>query len=383
MRIAVVSHVRHPIAPPFMGGMEAHSWHLVDALVRSGHDVTLFASGDSAAALPRGAKLFPILEEHYDQRFPWHDFHGTEVLNAHVDAGFAKASHALLTGGFDVIHNNSLHRYPPRLARVHRLPMVTSLHIPPFDALRRAVHESAAPWARFTVTSHRQMRIWWPDGPPAEASVAFNGIDPADWPYAPGGDGSAVWAGRITPTKGTHLAVQAALLAGVPLTIHGTIEDRGYYDREIAPHLGDAIRYGGHLRGRDLAAAYGRASVLLFTPCWEEPFGLAAIEAMATGLPVAAIANGAAQEIIGPAGLYAAQDRPQDLAGAVRRAMTIDPAVPFRRVMERYTVERMISTYETAYLAAIAGAARRDVADVTFPPIELTLDATAHAPVHA
>ena len=383
MRIAVVSHVRHPIAPPFMGGMEAHSWHLVDALVRAGHDVTLFASGDSAAALPRGAKLFPILEEHYDRRYPWHDFHGTETLNAHVDAGFARAARALLDGGFDVIHNNSLHRYPPRLARVHRLPIVTSLHIPPFDALRRAVHESAAPWARFTVTSHRQMRIWWPDGPPAEAGVASNGIDPAAWPYVPGGDGSAVWAGRITPTKGTHLAVRAARLAGVPLTIYGTIEDRGYFDREVAPHLDDAVRYGGHLQGRELAAAYGRASVLLFTPCWEEPFGLAAIEAMATGLPVAAIANGAAQEIIGPAGLYAVQDRPQDLAGILRRAMTIDPVVPFRRVMERYTIDHMIETYEASYAAAIAGVARQDVPDVTFPPIELTLDAPVLLALHA
>ena len=104
---------------------------------------------------------------------------------------------------------------------------------------------------------------------------------------------------------------------------------------------------------------------------------------MATGLPVAAIANGAAQEIIGPAGLYAAQDRPQDLAGILRRAMTIDPLVPFRRVMERYTMERMIETYEASYTTAIAGAARRDVPDVTFPPIELTLDAPARLALHA
>ncbi|SEN52518.1 Glycosyltransferase involved in cell wall bisynthesis [Loktanella fryxellensis] len=383
MRIAVVSHVRHPIAPPFMGGMEAHSWHLTAALVAAGHDVTLFASGDSAAALPAGAKLFPILPEHYDRCFPWHDFHGTDVLNAHVDAGFARAARALVDGNFDVIHNNALHRYPPRLARVHRLPMVTSLHIPPFDALRRAVHESAAPWARFTVTSHRQLQIWWPDGSPPEAAVVHNGIDPSDWPYVPGGDGSAVWAGRITPNKGTHLAARAAALAGVALTIYGTIEDQGYFDRDIAPLLGEAIRYGGHLQGHDLAAAYGRASVLLFTPCWEEPFGLAAIEAMATGLPVAAIGNGAAQEIIGHAGIYAAQDRPQDLATALLRALTIDPAIPHARVLAHYTLRHMIDGYEDQYAAAIAGAGRHDVPDVTFPPIELDVAPPPRQVVHA
>ena len=383
MRIAVVSHVRHPIAPPFMGGMEAHSWHLVAALARAGHDVTLFASGDSAVGLPDGVKLYPILPEHYDRRYPWHDYHGTETLNAHVDAGFARAARALVEGDFDVIHNNSLHRYPPRLARVHRLPMVTSLHIPPFDALRRAVHESAAPWSRFTVTSHRQLRVWWPDGQPPEATVAYNGIDMAQWPYALGGDGSAIWAGRITETKGTHLAVQAARMAGIPLTIYGTIENAGYFDRTVAPYLGDSIRYGGHLEGQELAAAYGRASVLLFTPCWEEPFGLAAIEAMATGLPVAAIANGAAREVIGPAGIYAAPDRLPDLATALRRAMRIDPAVPYQRVTESYTIARMIDNYEASYAAAIAGAARIDTPTVTFPPIELALAPPVRTYIHA
>lgn len=363
-----------------MGGMEAHSWHLTAALVAAGHDVTLFASGDSAATLPKGATLFPILPDHYDRRFPWHDFHGTQVLNAHVDAGFARAARALRDGGFDVIHNNALHRYPPRLARVHRLPMVTSLHIPPFDALRRAVHESAAPWSRFTVTSHRQLRIWWPDGPPAEACVVHNGIDPAMWPFVPGGDGSAVWAGRITPNKGTHLAVQAATLAGVPLTLYGTIEDQGYYDTAVAPLLSSTVRYGGHVQGRDLALAYGRASALLFTPCWEEPFGLAAIEAMATGLPVAAVSNGAAQEIIGSGGTYAPQDRPQDLATALQRALMIDPAVPRQRVMERYTLSHMIDGYMACYHAAIAGTDRQDVPDVTFPPIELPIGAASREP---
>ena len=102
-----------------------------------------------------------------------------------------------------------------------------------------------------------------------------------------------------------------------------------------------------------------------------------------TTLEATPIANGAAQEIIGPAGLYAAQDRPQDLAGILGRAMTIDPVVPFRRMMERYTIDHMIETYEASYAAAIAGAARRDVPEVTFPPIELTLDAPVRLALHA
>ncbi|WP_299649048.1 glycosyltransferase [uncultured Jannaschia sp.] len=349
MRIAVVAHVRHPIAPPFMGGMEAHSWHLADALARRGHEVTLFASGDSAAGAPAGVAVHPVLEEHYDRRFPWHDFHGTDILNDHVDAGFARAAAALRDGGFDVIHNNSLHRFPPRLARAEQLPMVTSLHIPPFAVLRRAVHDSAAPWSRFTVTSELQRGRWWPEGAPEEASVLHNGIDLAQWPFVPEGDGSAIWIGRITPNKGTHLAVQAARIAGVPLTIYGAIEHLDYFQDEVAPWLGPEIRYGGHLSGRDLAATLGAASVLLFTPLWDEPFGLAAIEAMACGLPVAAIEMGAVREVIGPAGAYAPRDDAPALARAVQDALTIPRGVGRNRVERLFTLERMIDGCERRY----------------------------------
>ncbi|WP_299819280.1 glycosyltransferase family 4 protein [uncultured Jannaschia sp.] len=372
MRIALVAHVRHRIAPPFMGGMEAHSWHLADALARRGHDVTLFASGDSAACAPPGVAVHPVLAEHYDRDFPWHDFHGTDILNDHVDTGFARAAAALRDGAFDVIHNNSLHRFPPRLARAERLPMVTSLHIPPFSVLRRAVHESAAPWSRFTVTSEIQRARWWPDGAPDEAGVLHNGIDLAQWPFVPEGDGSAVWVGRITPNKGTHLAVQAARLAGVPLTIHGTIEHRDYFRNEVQPWLGPDIRYGGHLSGRELAAALGTASALLFTPLWDEPFGLAAIEAMACGLPVAAVEMGAVREVIGPAGAYAPRDDAATLARALVRALTIPRRTGRDRVERMFSLERMIDSCERAYGAARSGLAETRP-ERRFTPRELSI----------
>lgn len=372
MRIALVGHVRHPVAPPFMGGMEAHSWHLARALAERGHDVTLFASGDSTGGAPPGVTVHPVLDDHYDRTFPWHDFHGTDALNTHVDAAFADAAGALLAGGFDVIHNNSLHRYPPRLSRAHRLPMVTSLHVPPFGALRRSVHVSAAPWTLFTVTSDRQRAAWWPDGAPSAAHVVHNGIDLSLWPFQDRGDGSAVWAGRITPNKGTHLAVQAARAAEVPLTVFGTIEHRDYFDDAVAPHLGGDIRYGGHLPGDDLARALGQASVLLFTPLWDEPFGLAAIEAMATGLPVAAIDLGAVREVIGPAGTYAPPDDVPALAMALKAAMAIPRPVARARVEALFTLDRMVDRYEALYDTAIRGTAA-GLPHVTFPEIELRI----------
>ncbi|MBB3808505.1 glycosyltransferase [Pseudochelatococcus contaminans] len=375
MKIAVIAHIRHPIAPPFMGGMEAHAFHLVKALAQRGHAVTLFASGDSqAAARIPGVTLRPVIETHYDRDYPWQDYIGSEVLNELQDKAFAALGRELLDGDFDVVHNNALHRYPPRLARAYRLPMVTSLHVPPFDALLRSVRESAAPWSRFTVTSHRQRDVWWPDMPSPHAAVVYNGIDLAAWPFnASAGADGAVWAGRLTPTKGAELAIRAAQIAGIPLTLFGAVEDRHYFDTVLRPLFCGDIRYGGHVSGAELATAFGRASVMLFTPRWEEPFGLAAVEAMACGLPVAATAMGAVPEVIGKAGCLAPLDDAEALAAAMLAAKNIDRRVVRARVERLFGIDSMIDGYEVEYRTAIASV-HHDEPPVSFPEIELRVD---------
>ena len=159
------------------------------------------------------------------------------------------------------------------------------------------------------------------------------------------------------PNKGTALAVRAARLAGVRLRILGAVEDRGYFEREVAPQLGPHAVHGGHLTGGDLAGALGRASALLFTPMWDEPFGLAAIEAMATGLPVAAFDAGAAREVIGEAGAFAPPGDVHALAEALRRALRMDRRAARARVEARFAQSAMIDRYEACYREAVS---RRD-----------------------
>lgn len=352
MKIAVIGHVRFPIARPFMGGMETHCWHLCRGLRARGHDVTLFAAGDS----DWGGKVEPVVDVHYDREFPWHKWHGTPELTGHLDAAFERLLPRLAEGGFDVVHNNSLHRFPPRFAARHRIPMVTSLHVPPFEVLKRAVADGGAPWSLFTTCSQRQLGVWFDDGNAPFASVVPNGIYLADWPFRPQGDGTAVWMGRITPTKGPHLAAQATRLAGIPLTLYGTIEDQTYFDKEISPLLGEGARYGGHLQGKKLTEAIARASVLLFTPLWEEPFGLAAIEAMACGLPIAAVENGAIREVAGDVARYAGSDA-VDLAEALKEAIDIPRTSARLRVERLFTLEQMLGQYEGLYARAIEAVA--------------------------
>ncbi len=357
MRIALLAHVRQPIRQPFLGGMEAHSWYLAEGLAARGHEVVLFASGDSD---PRFT-IDPVLPEHYEAVFPWAEHRGKPELIAHVDAGYAEACDRIARGGFDVVHNNSLHRFPLEPRRTAVTPTVTSLHVPPYDALHHFVRVSPAPSHRLTVTSASQLRAWWPEGAPPEASVLHNAIDPAAWPFVPVGNGEAVWCGRITPNKGAHLAIDAARIAGVPLTLFGAVEDPDYWAAEVEPRLGGAIRYGGHLGGAALAAELGRASVFLFTPCWDEPFGLVAIEAMACGLPVAAFDAGAAREVVGEAGCIAPAGDSMALGEAILAAVAIPRNMARRRVETHFARDLWLDRCEALY-ASVRAAQRPAIA---------------------
>jgi glycosyltransferase involved in cell wall biosynthesis len=351
MKIALLAHVRQPIGEPFMGGMEAHSWHLAAGLLGRGHDVVLFASGDSDQRFTIDA----VLDEHYERTYPWAEHRGSEPLISYIDAGYASACDRIATGGFDVVHNNSLHRFPLRRAQTDAVPTVTSLHVPPFDALHWFVKSGGGPRHRYTVTSTAQMHAWWPDGAPAEASVLYNGIDPAAWPFRSSGNGEAVWCGRITPNKGPHLAVEAARRSGLPLTLFGAIEDLDYWESLVVSGIRDNIRYGGHLHAADLATEISRASVFLFTPCWDEPFGLVAIEAMACGLPVASFDRGAAREIIAEAGVFVERNNVAALADAIQSVTQIPRHIPHRRVISLFTRDIWLAGCERLYRQAVKG----------------------------
>lgn len=341
MRIAILAHVRQPIRQPFLGGMESYTWSLADGLAARGHEVTLFASGDSD---PR-FRIDAVLDEHYERVFPWAEHRGRPALIAHVDRGYGAACARIAAGGYDVVHNNSLHRFPLAGA----VPTVTSLHVPPYPALHGFVARSVRPGHHVTVTSARQLDAWWPGGAPDGVSILHNAVDPAAWPWHAAGDGSAAWCGRITPNKGTHLAVAAARRAGVPITLYGAIEDPDYFRERVEPLLGDGARYAGHLCGAALPGAVGRASVFLFTPCWDEPFGLVAIEAMACGVPVAAIDMGAAREVIGDGGVVVPPGDIGALAGAIASATTIPRTVPRARVEAHFTRRTWLDRCEALY----------------------------------
>lgn len=358
LRIAVIAHLRHPIAMPFMGGMEAHCHQLVTALVTRGHDVTLFASGDSDPVLP----LHPIAESHYEAVLPWAQWHGTPELTAFQDVAFRHAWDAIGDSDFDIVHNNTMHPTLHILAKRDRKPMVTSLHVPPFAGLANSITANAAAWMLQTATSQAHLATWWNE-PPETATVVHNGIDTSRWQFRPAGNGRAVWAGRITPNKGTAVALEAARLADIELDVIGPIDCMDYFTDRVAPLLDDRRVYHGLLGGESLVDTVGSASLLLSTPMWDEPFGLIAAEALACGVPVAALDRGAMREVVGDCGVVAT-DAPS-LAAAIGRSAAISRIACRDRVERLFSLTSMIDGYERSYVAAIAASRVSSCASTT------------------
>ncbi|KLE35932.1 glycosyltransferase [Aurantiacibacter luteus] len=357
MKIAVLAHIRYPVAPPFMGGMEAHCSALCAGLVARGHTVTLFAAPGSATA----ARLVPISPVPYEERLPWHQWRGTAELNVFQADAFAAAWSAIGAGSFDVVHNNAL--YPQLLAWAERdgVPMLTSQHVPPFAAMHEAVRRAAGnPLLQVSVTSTSQLALW-ADPPPANLSCVYNGIDTAAWQPADR-TGPLLWSGRITPNKGTAQAVAAARQADVALDLVGTIEDAAYYANEIEPLLDERRCYLGHCSGADLRERVSRARALVMTPMWDEPFGLVAAEALSCDVPVIAFDNGAMREVVGDCGTIVPAGDVGGLAAAMRQPPALPAGQARARAERMFSIAAMIDGYERLYGVATAAAAKRRAA---------------------
>ncbi|MGB3807797.1 MAG: glycosyltransferase [Erythrobacter sp.] len=348
MKIAVIAHIRHAIAEPFMGGMEAHCRLLCDGLRSAGHDVTLFAADRS-----RDANLAAICDAPYEDVLPWRKWRGTPELAAYQQRAFAGAWHRILSEGFDVVHNNSLFPEIMEWAARDGMPCVTSQHVPPFQSMRDAV-ETASDYRNVqqTVTSSSQLAMWSARAR-RHMAVVHNGVRTDRWlPHADIGD-HFVWLGRITPNKGTSEALRAARIAGKKLHIYGPVEDGAYFSSEVEPFLKDGVEYRGHISLQTLRPIVAGASGVVVTPLWDEPFGLVAAEALSCGTPVCAYDSGALPEVVGECGHVVAARDIAALADAMSRVEEIDRAACRRRAIKRFSSHAMIAGYEQAYERAI------------------------------
>jgi glycosyltransferase involved in cell wall biosynthesis len=331
------------VAPPWLsvppqgyGGIEWVVSLLTDGLVERGHDVTLFATGDSATK----ARL-----EYVFERAP-----GPKLIND----SWHDTLHTLLAfrdpGRFDLYHVHS----PWSALIVPALlgyPTVHTLH-GSFTPEMRRLYSELGDRVRFVAISERQ-RSHMPELP--YAGVVYNGVDVAAYPFRGQKDDFLLFLGRAHPDKGVLRAALAAREAGMPLVLAVKIanaEEEEHWTSQVLPVLGPDATVLGEIGDEEKLDVLSRAKAVLFPIDWDEPFGLVMTEAMACGTPVIATPRGSVPEIVvdGETGfILPVQTYPEEAAIAVKRLDEIDPAACRRRVEERFSKGAMVSGYEAAF----------------------------------
>lgn len=345
MKIGIIAHVKHPIKVPYAGGLEAFTHDVTRRLQMRGHEIVLFASSLSDPKLPVQSILG---DENYDVKT------GIRKKQNDISSEYIAEHHAyqrlmldIDRYGFDVIFNNSLHYVPVTMANVIATPMLTVLHTPPFYELTHAIKkERQSGNVQYVTVSKANLANW--QAVFTDCAVIENGIDLSQWKAGGADRGNyAVWFGRIHPDKGTHYAIQAAKLAGIPLKIAGSISDERYFKKMVEPLLNHDITFIGHRNHRQLNDLIANARLCIISPSWQEPFGLVVAEALACGTPVAGFAMGALPELLTEeTGRLVPHGDIPALAEAINEVLLLDAAKIRPYAESRFDVEKMMDAYE-------------------------------------
>lgn len=338
MRIAQLANIYRRVSPDSNNAIYSHAGLLTDGLVGNNNDVTLYATGDSQTK----AKLVSVTDK------PTADLDLDEEIQSHL-------THMLMSrcfsraADYDIIHSHFT-LLSSFYSRIVKTPTVQSLHIPIKDKIKPLLMQyKDNNYISFSLSQRKQMpELNW-------VANIYHGLDLKEFPFNPHPQDYLLYLSRIAPEKGTHLAIEAALAAGIPLVIAGrSYQKDGYWHNEIEKRIdGKNIRYVGEADFAQKKELLANARALIFPTQADETFGLAMIEAMACGTPVIGWANGAVPEVI--------QDRltgyeVKDVAGAVKAIQALDKISREAcrdRVKKYFSVETMVANYERVYLKVI------------------------------
>ncbi len=344
LRIAVLAPPWFAVPPQRYGGTEAVVNLLVGGLVSDGHDVTLYASGDSTTP----ARLVSAFAEARPD-----DLGTTQPELMHALACVREA------GRFDVVsdHTGALGL---ALSNLTETPFLSTVHGnlagEAGDVYRRVCELTPGAALVSLTESHRATA---PDLP--WAATIPNAIALDDHPCrAHRGGEYLFWLGRMSADKGPVTAIEVARAAGMPLVLAGKLrlpEERRYFAEHVEPRLGGGITYVGEIDLHERVRLLHGALALINPLAWDEPFGLVMAEAMACGVPVIATPRGSVPEIVIPGQTGWIAETVEEMAAAVERCPEIDPS-ECRAIAELfYAPERMAADYVEAF-HAVAESAR-------------------------
>lgn len=341
MRIAQVSPLFESVPPQHYGGTERVVSYLTEELVRQGHDITLFASGDSVtnAALCSVGKVATRLDETCVD--PW----ARHILL--LEQVFQRASE------FDVIHFHVDYLHFP-LARRHRVPTITTLHgrlnIPDLIPLYRQFHDIPL----VSISDAQRAPLPWVNW----RGTVYHGLPEDLYTFRPNPGHYLAFLGRISPEKRLDRAIEIARRSGMHLKIAAKVDevDQAYFQSKIAPLLNDPlIEFIGEISEGEKDAFLGNAYAVMFPIDWPEPFGLVMIEAMACGTPVVAYRCGSVPEVMEDGVTGYVVDSLDEAVSAVERAGELDRRRCRQAFEERFSVPRMANDYLAVYERQLQG----------------------------
>jgi glycosyltransferase involved in cell wall biosynthesis len=335
MKIAQVAPLVESVPPKLYGGTERIVSYITEELVRLGHEVTLFASGDSKTA----GQLRPV---------------GTCALRQESTMSIPQAPLTLLleevfqsADDFDLIHSH-LDFLPFPLARRCETPLLTTLHgrldLPELVPVFRKYPEMPL----ISISHAQRQPLPWANW----ASTIYHGLPKDLYTYHPKSGDYLAFVGRLTPEKRPDQAIEAAKRAGIPLRIAAKVDptDQAYFDAVIRPLLDHPlIEYIGEINDAEKDDFIGNAYAILAPFDWPEPFGLVFIEALACGTPIVAYRRGSLPELINQGITGMTCNTFDDLVNAIEQVPNLDRRLCRQDFEERFTVERMVQYYLRVY----------------------------------
>lgn len=338
MRLAVLGPVSWRTPPRHYGAWETVVTNLTEGLVRRGYDVTLFATQDSLtdaalqAVVPR-----PYSEDTALDPKVWEALHISSIMERAAE--------------FDLIHNN-FDFLPLTYSRLISTPMLTTVHGFSNDQFRLVYRKYRQ--THFVSISDADRDPYLP-----YVATVYNGIRLDAFTFNAAPDDYLAFVGRIHPDKGVHLAIEVARRSGRPLIIAGIIQDQAYFDREVAPALGDQIRFIGPVGPAERDDLFRRAWASLHLTTIPERFGLAMAESMATGTPVIGTDLGSVREVVQNDVTGFVVPDVAAAAAAVGEVGRLDRHACRERVRRLFSVDAMVDGYLDVYRAVLGSGAAR------------------------